>query len=232
MVCRAEIDAGPLIARLDGLGATIKAIPLFVRVPPSDEGRALTAALDRLHRYQWLAATSVNGVRAIVEGLAGRSLPAHVRVAAVGRGTAGAFAEAGISVDLVPSTATAADLAEAFGPANGDERVLAALAELATPDLVQGLCRRGYGVDRVDAYQMEPCAVDPTRIVGADAALLTSPSIVERFVAVAPAGAVPPTVVCIGPRTAGRAADLGLANVVVADPHNDDGLVDALLKTL
>jgi uroporphyrinogen-III synthase len=235
VVCRATADAGPLTERLRQLGARPVLVPLHRRSAPSDGGAALADALDRLEGYGWLVATSSNGVGAVVDALGRRDLPATTRVAAVGPATAAAFVAAGIHVDLVPSTATAADLAGAFPPAGGRVRVLAALAELASGDLAAGLAGKGYAVDRVDAYRMVEPSAEPgveSRVAGAGAVLFTSPSVVDRFVDRFSVAAVTGTAVCIGPRTAARARDRGLSAPVVARVHTDQGLLDALVAAV
>ncbi len=164
--------------------------------------------------------------------------PAEVRVAVVGPATADAMRRAGIEPDLVPVTATAADLAAAFPPAPASARVLAPLAELAGDDLVAGLRARGWQVDRVDAYRLAdlpppaPGAGPAEGLVGADAVAFTSPSTVDRFCDRFGPTLVPPVVACIGPRTAERARQRGLAGIVTAADHTAPGLVAALIAAL
>ena len=235
VVCRAAPDAGPLSEQLRRLGARPVLVPLLARAAPADGGAGLAAAIDRLAGYGWLVATSANGVRAVVEALAGRDLAAATRVAAVGPSTADAFAAVGIDVDLVPAVATAADLVAAFAPASGRVRVLAALAELASDELTAGLAAKGYEVDRIDAYRMVEPHASPdvhTQVAAARAVLFTSPSIVDRFVDRFSLDAVPLTAVCIGPRTAARARQRGLVAPVVASVHTEQGLLDALLAAM
>jgi uroporphyrinogen-III synthase len=232
VVCRARADAELLADQLRALGARPIQVPLLATGAPADGGAALTGALAQLDGYGWLVATSANGVQAVAEALEGRAVPPGVGVAAVGPATASAFEAAGIAVDLVPAAATAADLALAFPPADGPVRVLAALAELASADLVTGLRSKGYTVDRVDAYRIVEPPVDPeaaAELAGAEAVLFTSPSIVDRFVDRFSLSAVPATAVCIGPRTAARARQRGVAATVVAPVHTNQGLVDALV---
>jgi len=166
--------------------------------------------------------------------------PPGMRVAAVGPATAEALRRAGVEPDLVPPTATAADLAAAFPlapdpPAGGPvARVLAPLAELAGDDLVAGLRAKGWEVDRVDAYRLaEPPPLTagaplPDGLVGADAVAFTSPSVVDRFCERFGTALLPPVVACIGPRTAARARQRGVTGFVTAHDHTAGGLVAAL----
>ncbi len=253
VVCRAATEAGPLVAALAELGAEPVAVPLLARTAPADDGEALAAAVARLEAYSWVALTSINGVRSFVEALRaasagpapdpasgsdpGRRLPS---VAAVGPSTATALEAAGLVVALVPAEATAAGLARAFPPPPpGRCRVLAPLAEAASDDLERGLTAAGWVVDRVDAYRMvEPPVADDeadrqARAVGrAHAALLTSPSVVDRFVDRFGATGLPPTTITIGPRTTARAIGRDLGSIIEADRPSDAGLIEALLATL
>ena len=75
---------------------------------PGDE------ALERLDRYDWLVATSAQGVSALMRRLAARgvtTLPETLRVAAIGPATAKAFEDAGASVDCVAATASSEGVA-------------------------------------------------------------------------------------------------------------------------
>lgn len=239
MVCRAEGDAGPLADALRERGAEPVLVPLLVRAAPADGGAALRAAVARLDRYAWVAVTSAAGAAALLAARAD-GWPAGVRVAAVGPATADALRRAGVEPDLVPTTATAVDLAAAFPPAPGTGesgpagRVLAPLAELAGDDLAAGLRARGWDVDRVDAYRLAdlppPGSDDPlpAGLEGADAVAFTSPSTVDRFCDRFSPALVPPVVACIGPRTAARARERGLTGIVAANEHTTPGLVAAL----
>ena len=111
----------------------------------------------------------------------------------------------------MPEIPTAANLAEAFPSQPG--RVLAPLAEMAGPDLADGLRRRGYEVDVVAAYATatpDHSAADLDRAAQADVVLVTSPSVAMRLTELL--GERRPSVaVATGPRSASTAADLGFA---------------------
>ena len=162
-------------------------------------------------------------------------------MAAVGPATSEALRRGGVEPDVVPASATAADLAAAFPPApDGSSgcRVLAALAELAGDDLVDGLRAKGWQVDRVDAYRLAdlppptPGTAPPPGLDGADAVAFTSPSTVDRFCDRFGPALVPPVVACIGPRTADRARQRGLSGIVTASEHTTPGLLVTLTAAL
>lgn len=231
VVCRAVEQSGPLIDALAAAGAVPVPFPLLEVVPPADGGAALGAAVDRLERYQWVLFTSANAVRAVVAALAGRPWPRATAVGAVGPATAAAARSAGIDVTLARPRGTGKDLAAAVPAPGGSGGVLLPLAELADPAVADHLRSRGWRVTSVVAYRtVRPpvTAADLARVDGADAALFTSGSTVDRFVEVAGPERVPPLVVCIGPATAQRARHHGMAVAATAEDQSDDGLVRAL----
>lgn len=253
VLTRADEDNHRLADKLDGHGLVALSVPMIEVEAPADRGNALVAAAANLDLYHWVVLTSANGVRAM-----GRALelvgepeestrwPAHVSLAVVGPATEAAAADHGWSVSFTPSNATAADLVEQFpapgpNPVGGPPRVLAALAELAAPTVAKGLRARGYQVDQVVAYRTSAPAGSGDRaedsrvradVADADAIAFTSPSTVERFVARFGHSAVPPIVVCIGPRTASRARALAIEVSQVAEPHTEAGLLAALVELL
>jgi uroporphyrinogen III methyltransferase/synthase len=171
-------------------------------------------------------------------GLDTRAL-SHLRVAAIGPGTAAALAEHGLRIDLLPDRFVAEALLEAFQPATaGDERVLVARAEQARDVLPAGLSERGYGVDVLAVYRTVAASPDTAELErvrggGVDALTFTSSSTVTNLCDLL--GEVPapqPLVVSIGPVTSKTAMERGLRVDVEAAEHTIDGLVDALLGAL
>jgi uroporphyrinogen-III synthase len=238
-----SVDANrSLVEELERRGLVVVEVPLNEVRPPGDEGEALGRAVDSLDRYRWVVLTSANGVRAVAEALGGRPWPPGpgpagdpVEVAAVGPTTAAEARDAGMPVGLVPERATAAALVEAFPRARPgrSNRVLAPLAELAGPTVVAGLEAKGWVVDRVEAYRtaapVEP--VPPGEAPpAADLVTFFAPSAVDRWAD--RFGPSAPIAVCIGPSTGARARDRGFAEVMVARPHNEAGVVDVIGRVL
>jgi uroporphyrinogen III methyltransferase/synthase len=237
VVTRAREQASELRARLESLGAEVLELPA-IRIEPID------VALPDLEEYAWLVCTSVNGVRALFErGLAPKGLDARalgrLRVAAIGPGTAAAFAAHGITPDLVPERYVAEALVEAFpAPEAPGDRVLLARAEVARDVLPEGLEGLGYSVEVLPVYRTvrsepEESVLDTVRDGHVDAITFTSSSTVTGFCDLV--GTLPepqPTVVSIGPVTSDAARARGLRVDAEADEHTIDGLVTALLLRL
>ncbi|MEZ5342888.1 MAG: uroporphyrinogen-III synthase [Acidimicrobiales bacterium] len=230
VVPRAAAQAASLVDRLAAEGAVVLRFPLIEVVFEPDDLAALRASAAMLGPSDWTAFTSANAVAACeAAGILGQIRTGFV--AAIGDATERALVAADVHVDFVPSASTAAALAIEL-PAIGT--VMLPLAELADNTLATGLTARGLAADRVTAYRSiqpdhDQATVDAVR--AADLMLATAPSVVDRLVEVLGSDAIVEPLVCIGPTTASRAAEFGLATVV-AEPHNDEGLVEAARQTL
>lgn len=235
-VFRPASDVAALVASLHEVGVACDAVPLIETVAAVDGGAALDAELERIDRYRWLALTSAAGARFVAASARRLSLqwPSSLRVAVVGAATARAAESAGLRPRLVPARATATALAATFpAPDVGqDSWVLAALAELASDDLVTGLTTQGWNVKRVTAYRTTQTAVSAeqvSRVAACTHGLYTSPSIVDAAIAGFGWSGLPPVTVCIGPKTAERAKRQHLPAITVAEEHSNEGLVQALI---
>ncbi len=218
-------EAKALAEELERLGAEVTVVPL-IEIRPA-EGRALEDAIDAMSTYDWVVLTSVNGVAAVAQGLA--ALDSSTRVAAVGPDTAAAIREHGVEPSFVASRASD-DIAAGLGYIEG-LRVLLPQADLAEPHLVDELRGRGAHVEAVVAYRtilVEPpmWGILPLRI--ADAVVLASGSACRSLAAAGGAGGGA-MLVCIGPKTARVAREVGLKVGLVADEATSDGIIRALV---
>jgi uroporphyrinogen-III synthase len=121
-VTRAEGQLGQAHRLFEAAGATVIDLPALVIGPPDDWG-PLDDALAELEDFHWVIFSSVNGVEAVERRLArlGGSLagrPRPLRIAAVGRSTAGRLEELGAPADFVPPAFVADSLIEHF-PVSG-----------------------------------------------------------------------------------------------------------------
>jgi uroporphyrinogen-III synthase len=218
-------EARPLADELERLGAEVTVVPL-IEIRPA-EGRALEDAIDTMSTYDWIVLTSVNGVTAVAPGVAG--LGEDARVAAVGPVTAAAIRELGVEPAFV-ATRASDDIAAGLGDIEG-LRVLLPQADLAEPHLADELRGKGAHVEAVVAYRtilVEPpmWGILPLRI--ADAVVLASGSACRSLAAAGGAGGGA-TLVCIGPKTAKVAREVGLKVGLVADEATSDGIIQTLV---
>jgi uroporphyrinogen-III synthase len=239
-VTRAPAQAADLVALLRERGAEPVACSMIAIQPPESYAQ-FDAALRALDRYDWVAFTSANAVRAFAERLAvvGAKVPATLRISAVGLATARLLAERLRAPDFVPRTSLAESLGAEMDDVGG-RHVLFPRGDLASDALASALRARGAIVDEVVAYRT--VAGDGTgdlaRLVrqGAlDAILFMSASSVrhlldalEPLAGAPPLGPRPPAVICIGPETARAAAQGGLEVSAVAVEKTATGIVDAV----
>ena len=218
-------EAKPLADELERLGAEVTIVPLIEIRAPEDR-RALEDAVARMPDYDWIVLTSVNGVAAVSAGLVGLAGP---RVAAVGPVTADAIRERGVEPAFVASRASE-DIAGGLGDVSG-RRILLPQADIADQHLPAELRGKGAEVDVVTAYRtvhVEPpmWGILPMRI--ADAVVLASGSACRSLAAAGGAGGGA-MLVCIGPKTAKVAREVGLKVGLVADETTADGIIRALV---
>ncbi len=219
-------EAKPLAEELERLGAEVTIVPL-IEIRPAEDRRALEEAVERLATYDWIVLTSVNGVAAIGPGLHGVG---EARVAAVGPVTADAIRERGVEPAFVAARASE-DIAGGLGELAG-KRVLMPQADIADPALAEELRGKAAEVDVVVAYRtvlVEPpmWGILPLRI--ADAVILASGSACRSLAAAGGAGGGA-MLVCIGPKTAKVAREVGLKVGLVADETTSDGIIRTLVS--
>jgi uroporphyrinogen III methyltransferase / synthase len=219
-------EAKALAEELERLGAEVTIVPL-IEIHPA-EGRGLEEAVESLASYDWIVLTSVNGVAALASGLS--ALAGPTRVAAVGPVTADAIRELGVEPAFVASRASD-DIAGGLGSIEG-MRLLLPQADIADPRLAEELRGQGADVDVVVAYRtvlVEPpmWGILPMRI--ADAVVLASGSACRSLAAAGGAGGGA-MLVCIGPKTAKVAREVGLEVGLVADETTSDGIIQALVS--
>ncbi|HUH06925.1 MAG TPA: uroporphyrinogen-III C-methyltransferase [Egibacteraceae bacterium] len=248
LVPRTRQQASELSERLRALGAEAVEAPT-IAIEPS-EPAPLRAELASLAdgAYDWIALTSANAVHAVWEQIgalgADARLLAGVRIAAVGSGTADALSARGLRADLLPEQFTTRGLAEALIAAARDDelggrRALLPRADIATPALGDALRDAGWHVSDVEAYRTVPARSLPAEVRRRlangeiDAVALASSSTARNLVDLA--GGVPDSrvkVASIGPVTSQTCRDLGLRVDAEAEPHNLDGLVQAVRTAL
>ncbi len=247
VVTRAAGQAGELRNALEALGATTVAFPTLVLRAPADS-RPLDRAIDRLALYDWLLFTSANGVRRFFERLERRGCDlravGHLRLAAIGPGTAETLAEYRLRADVVPPRYVAESLAAALAKVGvRGARILLPRAREAREALPVLLARHGAAVDVVEAYRMEPVRYPAARVrrllLDRPCDLLTFLSAqTAKFFAAAVGVRVLRTlrgtaaVASIGPITTRALREIGLPPHAQARPYDLDGLVAAAVRAV
>ncbi|MEU0915742.1 bifunctional uroporphyrinogen-III C-methyltransferase/uroporphyrinogen-III synthase [Streptomyces althioticus] len=244
LVPRTKEQAASLSDQLRSYGAVPHEVPTIAVEPPRTPQQMERAVKGLVTgRYEWIAFTSVNAVKAVREkfeeyGLDARAF-AGIKVAAVGEQTANALIAFGVKPDLVPSgEQSAAGLLEDWPPYDPVfdpiDRVFLPRADIATETLVAGLIELGWEVDDVTAYRTVRASPPPaeTREAikggGFDAVLFTSSSTVRNLVGIAGKPHNVTVIACIGPATAKTAEEHGLRVDVMAPEPSVHKLAEAL----
>ncbi|MGE5718708.1 MAG: uroporphyrinogen-III synthase [Nocardioidaceae bacterium] len=244
LVPRTKEQAGSLSARLRGYGAVPEEVPTISVEPPRNPQQMDKAVRGLVEgRYEWIAFTSVNAVRAVREkfdeyGLDARAF-SGLKIAAVGEKTAAAIAAWGLRADLVPSgEQSARGLLEDWPPydevLDPINRVFLPRADIATETLVAGLVELGWEVDDVTAYRTVRATPPPAPTREAiktgkfDAVVFTSSSTVRNLVGIAGKPHASTVIAVIGPATAKTAEEHGLRVDVMAPSPSVEVLADAL----
>ncbi|MDF1490034.1 uroporphyrinogen-III synthase [Tessaracoccus sp. HF-7] len=216
---------GRLADALRGAGAEVVAVPLQRRVP-------LEASLDL--DAEWVAVTSAATVEELERR--GERIPDGVRIAAVGQATAEALRAAGYVVDLIPEgRSSAADLVAAFPGGSG--RVVIPGSALSSPVLADGLRAKGYRVDTVPIYTVEPIEAAPEAVAADwadghfDVVAVTSGSI-GRAVAELLGWRDDVRVVAFGAPSAEALRRQGVPVAQVAGSQDGEGLVAAVAEAM
>ena len=244
LVPRTKEQAGSLSARLRSHGAVPEEVPTISVEPPRNPQQMDKAVRGLVEgRYEWIAFTSANAVKAVKEKFIDYGLDARafsgLKIAAVGERTAECLAEWGLRADLVPAGEQSAqglleewpEYDEVLDPIN---RVFLPRADIATETLAAGLVGLGWEVDDVTAYRTVRAAPPPAPVRdaiksgGFDAVVFTSSSTVRNLVGIAGKPHAATVIAAIGPATARTAEELGIRVDVLAPTPSAESLADAL----
>jgi len=241
LITRPVDQAEQFIQKLNSLGAVPIAFSV-IEISPIPDTTALDRALSRLHCYDWLVFSSVNGVAAVwarLDVLGISNLPKNLRVAAVGPKTAAALGAHQVTPDFVPDEYVGEAILPGLGALPGC-LVLMPSADIAGDALANAISN-GDGVAHViSAYQTIPASPNAEGFAalqkGVDLVTFTSPSTVRNFVAITQQSgfdphALPgaPRFACIGPITAAAAEELTLPVDIMAKDYTVVGLIQAIL---
>ena len=244
LVPRTKDQAASLSTGLRGYGAVPEEVPTISVEPPRNPLQMDKAVRGLVEgRYEWIAFTSVNAVKAVREKFEEYGLDARafsgLKIAAVGDKTAAAIAAWGLRADLMPSGEQSAaglladwpEYDEVLDPIN---RVFLPRADIATETLVAGLIELGWECDDVTAYRTVRATPPPAPVRDAiksgkfDAVVFTSSSTVRNLVGIAGKPHPSTVIAVIGPATAKTAEEHGLRVDVLSPKPDVDELVSAL----
>lgn len=243
-VTRPEGQADGVVERLLALGAEPVLMPMLDIGPPEDWA-GVDAAIERLHEFQWLMFTSVNGVEFFIDRLweRGRDLRrfADLKIAAIGPATAAKLEDYRLRADVVPGEYRAEGLVEALRPLAAGKQVLWVGADRGRDVLQEGLAALGAEVTKVVAYRSGDAPDLPPYAAGLmergelDWIALSSPAIARRLAALLPEAARAHVgsrtrLASISPVTSAAAREVGLPIAGEAAEFTWEGLVAAIVE--
>ena len=240
-VTRPPRESHLLATRLTDLGAEVVDLPL-IDIADLEDGAVVDDALASLEggAFEWVVFASAHAVRVVMDRARATGKDARAfagsRIAAVGKQTAHALSHRGLDADLVPKQFTIQGLIDELGKGSG--RVLFPRVADGPRAGVDALTALGWQVEECACYRNIPGhppaeSIEAVRRGEVDLVTFTSASTAQNFVTVVgdpSALPAPPRAVAIGPATADAARAAGFEVVAVADPHDTEGLVDAVVS--
>ncbi len=241
LVTRPRRQADGLCRLIEAQGGEAVRFPALSILPPPDSAEVddMLASLDRFDFAIFISPNAVEFTLLLAAAHGG--LPAGPKIVAVGAGTARALEAQGVNVDLVPERADSEGLLALPALNDVDGKGVAIFrGEGGRELLAETLHARGADVEYCAVYRRVRPQADPAPLLarwnegGIDVVTVTSGEALENLVAMlGEAGQAllqrTPLVV-VSERTAGRARELGIEKVVVAEGAGDEAMVKAILN--
>ena len=241
LITRSRTQASTLRSSLEELGAQAIELPT-IEIAPLEDYSELDEALSGLARFHWVFFASANAVDAVFARLERQQLDSRAlgsaKIGAIGPATAAALARRGLTADFIPTRPVSEVVVkELSGKDWAGVTILLPGADIGRDALALGLASHGARVERIAAYRTTtPKGVAKQAKAaleqGVDAATFTSSSTVRNLMQMLDGdrGSLESsTIACIGPATAATAREFGLRVDLVAENHDVQGLVDALV---
>ena len=244
-ITRTREQAGALRDELVALGAEVVEIPTIEIRPPAS-WEPLDDAIRRLPEFDYLLATSANGVRNFLARLeaCGRDVRdlKGLTIGAIGPATAAEFAKSGIRVDLMPREYRAEGLLEALKECDLQGKAfLIPRAKVARDVVPRSLQEKGARVEVVEAYETVVPRLAPeelARLLTPPPAMITftSSSTASNFVRLVGEEQIAEVlrgvaIASIGPITSQTVRKLGLSVAIEASESTIPGLMRAIPNT-
>lgn len=238
LLTRAEHQLESVSKLVRAAGATAIPFPCLELEPIDDQ---LDQSLEQIDLYTDILFTSVNGVQTLQQygirkDIDFSALFKHKRIAAVGHHTSSALSAIGISVDIIPETASQQGLIEAYRTMGVPERLLFFRAEEGSEQLETTLSQQGVIVKTVKAYRTTCPGGDSAETIARlrsgdiDAVLLGSSKTARHFLQRVGSTAVAnrAILVAISDDMASESKKLGLNVQVVAKTASFEAMLNAL----
>jgi len=253
LVTRPRAQAGKLRDRLVGLGAEVTVQAAIEIAPPHDWAR-VDDALSRLSEFDWLVFSSTNGVSFLFERLdllnrtenrgaeprqACELVPAGLKLAAIGPGTAEELKKFQLHADFVPQEFRAEALAEGLARNARGKRFLLARASRGRQVLCERLSDAGAMVEEVVVYESRDISAKNLAIIKVtgdlaagriDWVTVTSSAIARSIARLYGDNLRQAKLASISPITSGVLRELGYQPAVEASEYSMEGVARAILR--
>lgn len=244
LVTRAKEQATSFSKKIKELGGKPIEIPL-IKIQAPQYTKKIEQTMQKLHTYNWIVFTSVNGVHYFFDYLQkfNAVIPElnRPRIAVVGIKTFHAIEKKGLKVDVIPKDFVAESLMDELAKrVKSDDKILLARGNLARSFLPEKLAELGIKVEDLVIYetvlnierQVELFNLLESRSL--DIITFTSSSTVTNFVELLEGTAWKDylesvQIACIGPITEQTAIDVGLTPQIVASDYTIAGLLEAII---
>lgn len=246
VVTRAREQASELLDLLEEMGACCFEFPT-IAIDPLEDDEPIAREVTRLHEYDWVVFTSVNGVKWFWKTLSrlGRDARtfAGLHVAAIGPATADALRQRGIEPDFVPDRYVAEEVVEGMRRRGVDgKRILVPRALVAREVLPEELREAGAEVTVLPVYVTRLAEENGDAILEAleggevHYVTFTSSSTVENFFSLVSPKSLRPflarglRLACIGPVTANTLERFGFSTDIMPEAYTIPGLAQAVAQ--
>ncbi|WDI42760.1 uroporphyrinogen-III C-methyltransferase [Bremerella sp. P1] len=239
LITRPEHQAAELRYPLAELGAEVFVQPA-IDINIAKDPAPLNEAIAYLKSFDWIAFSSRNGVTFFMQRL--RSLDfdfrmlGHLKIGAIGPGTAEQLASYGFQADIIPDEYRAESLVEAMAEQVNGKRVLLPRASRGRDVLPVGLAQHGADVTEVITYEssdvteVSPEVKRQMESSGFDWVIITSSAIARATAQLVPEAMSSSNIVSISPITSDTIRELGYEVTVEAKVYTMDGIVQAILE--
>jgi len=228
IVTRSESQASEFIMKLKKLGANTIALPL-ITTSAINQG-ALSQKIEQAN-FNWIIFTSPNAVKFFFETTSPKNL--NSKIAAVGSKTKEDLGALGLTIDFIPTTFTAKQLAIEI-PVIPNDTLFIPRSNLAKNAAVEILESRDCNVETLAIYKNTSINYSKEELGTVfkqeiDFITFTSGSTVNSFMKLG-IELNNEKVICIGPETAKIASDYDLHVSGTASPHTIEGMINELIK--
>lgn len=237
LITRPQLQAEIFAANLDKLNAHPVILP-SIEIKPAPDPKPLRHAVKNLDQYDGVIFTSINGAKFFMDEVIVQqqeSLMSKSTIFAVGTPTRKYLNERDISVDVIPDVF---EVKEILAKLESGKRYLMPQGNRASMPL--GHLSSDVQIDKVLVYYNTFTVISDEQKTQLeqekfDFVTLTSASCAAGVLGWYSPALLPETLtasiaVCIGPNTAETAEESGFENILIAQTHTTDGMIDRMLE--